>query len=397
MLTDNTCGKDSSFNGVTVIQNALPIVSISGPTTACIGTTITLTGAGGGTSQWYQNGVAIPSATTNALGVSTSGVYNMIKTNTNGCKDSAAIGKVVVIKPLPVITVNNGTICAGLSHTFLPNGAVSYSYTGGSAIVAPVVTTVYTISGTSSVNCVGSSTASVLVNAAPTITVTNNSPICTGQTATLSVSGANSYSWNNGVNGATNVVFPTLTTVYTATGTVANGCSGTNSQTLIVNPLPNVSLSSASPSICINSGTVALIGSPVGGIFTGSNVSNGVFTPGASGGTFIPMYSYTNATTGCSSSSSTTVIVDLCTTIKTKTALSGLNAYPNPTNGIFTIELPNGLNKTFEVIDLTGKKVLSLSSDKNSVNINLSNLANGVYYLKVISHNQNQVLKVVKQ
>jgi hypothetical protein len=220
------CGLDSGAVGVTISQNALPIVSISGPTTVCSGNTITLTASGGGTSQWYKNGVAIPSATAITLVVNSSGVYNMIKTNTNGCKDSAAIGKIVVVRPTPTLTVNSATICSGTSHTFVPSGAVTYTYSSGSAIVSPTATTNYTISGTSSLSCVGTVTTSVLVNTLPTITaVSNTSLICVGQSASLTASGASSYTWNTTANTATIVVSPSVTTSYTVNGTGANGCS----------------------------------------------------------------------------------------------------------------------------------------------------------------------------
>jgi hypothetical protein len=228
LLRDAVCGRDSTPTGITVIQNALPVVTVSGATTACVGSSITLTGpgAGGGTNQWYKNGVPIPLATSNTLIVTASGVYNMIKTNTNGCKDSAAVGKVVVIKPLPVITVNNGTVCAGASHTFSPNGAVSYTYTGGSAIVSPTITSNYTVTGTSSLSCIGTATASVLVNALPTITaVSNTSLICAGQSASLTASGAASYTWNTAATSAVIVVSPSITTTYTINGTNSVGCS----------------------------------------------------------------------------------------------------------------------------------------------------------------------------
>ncbi len=228
LLRDAVCGRDSTPTGITVIQNALPVVTVSGATTACVGSSITLTGpgAGGGTNQWYKNGVLIPLATSNTLIVTTAGVYNMIKTNTNGCKDSAAVGKVVVIKPLPIITVNNGTVCAGGSHTFSPSGALSYTYTSGSAIVSPTITSNYTVTGTSSLSCVGSVTASVLVNSLPTIiAVSNTSLICAGQSASLTASGATTYTWNTTATSAAIVVSPSVTTSYTVNGTNVNGCS----------------------------------------------------------------------------------------------------------------------------------------------------------------------------
>ena len=66
--------------------------------------------------------------------------------------------------------------------------------------------------------------------------------ICAGSPATLTGSGASSYSWNNGVlNGVT--FFPNATTTYTVTGTSAAGCTNTDQVTINIEALPVVSFS----------------------------------------------------------------------------------------------------------------------------------------------------------
>jgi len=78
-------------------------------------------------------------------------------------------------------------------------------------------------------------------------------------------------------------------------------------------------------------------------------------------------------------------------------SISGLNVYPNPNNGEFTVELNNGLNKTVELMDVTGR-VLSLQTSGNGkMIINIDNFSNGVYYIKVKSGNAVEVLKIAKQ
>ncbi len=65
-----------------------------------------------------------------------------------------------------------------------------------------------------------STTPAVIVT--PTAT-SSNSLICSGESATLSVTGPNSYSWSNGSNSANVIVTPTVTSVYT----VSNSCAAT--------------------------------------------------------------------------------------------------------------------------------------------------------------------------
>ncbi len=68
--------------------------------------------------------------------------------------------------------------------------------------------------------------SSITVNALPTVSVTTSgSLICTGQSATLTVSGANTYSWNTASTNTSIVVSPVSNTTYTVTGTDANNCS----------------------------------------------------------------------------------------------------------------------------------------------------------------------------
>jgi hypothetical protein len=80
--------------------------------------------------------------------------------------------------------------------------------------------------------------ATVIVNPLPTINA-NVSPstICVGESATFTGSGGISYSWTGGImNGVAS--FPTVSGLYTVTGTDANGCTGFNAKNIVVNALP---------------------------------------------------------------------------------------------------------------------------------------------------------------
>jgi hypothetical protein len=67
------------------------------------------------------------------------------------------------------------------------------------------------------------------VNANPTVVATSNaSLICTGQTASLTASGANTFTWNTTATTSIIAVSPSVTTSYTVTGTGANGCTNSS-------------------------------------------------------------------------------------------------------------------------------------------------------------------------
>lgn len=238
--------------------------------------------------------------------------------------------------------------------------------------------------------------ATVSVNAAPTVSVTGPSTVCAGQPANISASGATSYTWNTGATTSSIAPTPTANATYTVTG--ANGtCTANVNITVSVSALPTVSLTASQTTVCTNGSTVALTGSPAGGVYTGSNVAGSVFTPGAVAGTFTPSYSFTSAVNGCSKSVNTSIVVKSCVGIDSKTAsLSGLSVYPNPTTGIFSLELSNGAVKNIVITDLTGRVILTETSASDKFNINISNFANGVYFMKVQSNSSVEVIRIVK-
>lgn len=78
----------------------LPMVQITPQDTLiCEGDTIALMGSFGGTSQWYRNGSPIAGADSDVYMASMTGSYNMVKTNMNGCSDSAAVPATIGFLP----------------------------------------------------------------------------------------------------------------------------------------------------------------------------------------------------------------------------------------------------------------------------------------------------------
>ncbi|MDP3557366.1 MAG: T9SS type A sorting domain-containing protein [Bacteroidota bacterium] len=148
-----------------------------------------------------------------------------------GCTSASRTAVTVTVLPIPTITVNSGTICVGQSFTMVPSGASTYTIEGGNAVVSPTISSTYTVIGTSSAGCNSQSaaTSSVTVNAGPIPTVTavsSTSILCVGQTASLTASGATTYTWNTTSNNTVIAISPTVTTTYTVTGE-ANSCTNT--------------------------------------------------------------------------------------------------------------------------------------------------------------------------
>lgn len=71
-----------------------------------------------------------------------------------------------------------------------------------------------------------------------------------------------------------------------------------------------------------------------------------------------------------------------------------LKLYPNPTSGKFTIE-SEGI-KSVEIIDITGKSIRNYQyPDINSLNIDISDLPKGAYFVHLKNENQSIVNKVL--
>lgn len=185
-------------------------------------------------------------------------------------------------------------------------------------------------------------------------------------------------------SGITSLTANSVTTTVSGSYTLSTG-TGTNLTnnifTLNINPIPSVSLTASSYTACTNGATVALTGSPSGGVFTGTNVSGPKFTPSSTPGIYPITYNYTNPVTGCSATATTSIAVNICTGVG---ALNQENTYvkifPNPNNGEFTIEakgddivtIANELGQVIKTIKLNAA---------NNYSASVTNLPAGIYFV----------------
>ncbi len=215
------------INSTVMTQSVIPSPTISVNSGAvCAGQSFTMIPSGASTYS-YSSGSNVVTPIVNAN-------YTVTGIGANGCTSSNAAISSVTVNLLPTLTVLSGAICSGQSFTMSPNGASTYTYSSGSAVVSPTTNANYTITGTSAEGCVGAGNTicSVQVYALPNIVATtSNTLLCSGQTATLTASGANTYTWNTTGNGSNIAISPTVTSSYTVIGTDVNGCSNTSTIT----------------------------------------------------------------------------------------------------------------------------------------------------------------------
>ena len=287
----------------------------------------------------------------------------------------------------------NITIVGGVSQFSWTPATYLNSSTGSTVISTPAASTNYTVSTTMN-GCVGFATSSVVANITP-VAITGNTAICIGGTVNLTASGATTYTWNTSATTASISASPTVNTTYTASGTSSvTGCVGSSTQAVIVNANPTVTAVSSLSLIC-NGQTASLTASGASTYSWNTSATTSVVAVSPSVTT---SYTVTGTSNGCSNSATITQSVSACTGLNNNLAsLIGAVVYPNPTTGLFTIELYNGSVKTIEVMDLTGRIVLTNTSSNDKIDFNISNLANGVYFVKVQSNNSVEVIKIVKQ
>ena len=78
--------------------------------------------------------------------------------------------------------------------------------------------------------------------------------------------------------------------------------------------------------------------------------------------------------------------------------------YPNPTDGKITINSSRSISEqlTTEVVDVIGRVVqkhsINFDSSNNTQELNLSGLANGVYFIKLIPEKgKPEMIKIIKE
>jgi gliding motility-associated-like protein len=215
-----------------------------------------------------------------------------------------------------------GTAPFGISYTVTnPSGSsTTYNPTGlANNAVIPVIAPgsapgTYTItlnSITNSNGCVkstGFTPVTIVVTATPAVTI-NASPastICEGTTLTLTANGATTYAWSgpalSGTTGSSVTANPTANATYDVTGTT-NGCTGTQSISITVNPKPAKPAVVTPVTYCQNDGPVALVATPAAGHtltwYTNASVTGGSSTPPPvntnTAGTFLYYVNQTNS------------------------------------------------------------------------------------------------------
>lgn len=356
-ITGNS-GSCTATKTVAVTVNALPNVTASGSTSVCSGNSTTLTANGATTYSWTPaTGL---NATSGATVISTpaASITYALTGTANGCSKTINIPISVGIAPTLTGT-NSASICAGASTNLSVSGATTYSWspstglsatTGTSVTASPTNPITYTVTGTSN-GCSNTKTIAVSVTTLPALTVSPTQSICAGNSASLTVSGATTYSWSPSTNlsstsGSSITATPSASITYTVTGT-NSGCSNTSTVAVQVTQAPTVSVTpntmvcNGSSAILTASGAASYSWTPSTGL-SNTNGASVTATPSAT-----TTYTVTGSTGGCSNSQTVIVSVttnptltgssdqSVCSDAFTALNVSGANTYTwSPSTGL---------------------------------------------------------------
>ena len=211
---------------------------------------------------------------------------------------------------VPVICSNAGTnITASGANSYLWSPASGLNLTSGATVFAnPANSTIYTVTGTSSSGCVGTSTISVNLFTQPVVTFSPLNPVCV-TTDPFTLTGGSPSGGNYSGPGVASGSFDpgtaglgthTISYLYTD----GNGCSVSASQTISVTGFPVATVSPAGPITLCQSSTINL--STIAGY--SYLWSNGATTQSISVSTSGSYSVVVSDNSGCSATSSDVVV-----------------------------------------------------------------------------------------
>ena len=291
----NSCGTDTATK--LIVLNPAPGAGvINGPSSVCVGSTITLTDASaGGTWSASNADATVVGGIVTGL---TSGLDTIMYTVFSaGC--SATATKTVTVNPLPFAGVITGpsTVCTGSSIALtdlVTGGTWSASNTNATVlggIVTGITAGIDTIMYKVTSGCgADSATMIVVVNATPSAGVINGpSSVCVGSSITLtdaatggewSASNANATVSDGTVTGLTAGMDTIMYSVFSV------GCSAVATKLVTVNALADAGVITGSSAVCTGS-AIALTDLAPGGTWSASNanatVAGGIVTGVAAG------------------------------------------------------------------------------------------------------------------
>ena len=242
----NTCEDTTEL---TVFVNPKPSIDAGPDQFICIGDSTSLSASGNAITYTWNNGI-IDGVN---FQVNVDQQYILTGTDANNCVNSDTVSVNVI--QLPNIDAGNDvSICLDDSVQLNASGGATYSWSPTTNIsntivvdpfVFPILDTKYYVIGTDTNGCANIDSVQITIDALPTITTSNDTSLCSGDSISISAGGGVSYLWlttdsidQTTINNPS--IWPTNSTIYQVLVTGSNNCSDTGSISITVNSLPNI-------------------------------------------------------------------------------------------------------------------------------------------------------------
>jgi len=423
----------AQFYDDTITNCTLPACSITGGSTVCQDSTLTLTGsAGAGT--WTSSSSLASVNSSGVVTAASSGTGTVtISYSSSSCTGTATHDITVndCTPPPPPCSITGGnTVCQDSTLT-LTGSAGAGTWTSSSSLASVNSSGVVTAasSGTglvtisySSSSCTGTATHDITVNdctpppppPSTPCSITGGNTVCQDSTLTLTSSaGAGTWTSSNSSLASVNSS-GVVTAASSGTGLVtisysSSSCTGTATHDITVNdctptpPPPSTPCSITGETTVCQGNTLTLTGSAGAGTWTSSNPSiasvdnNGVVTAGTSAsGTTVISYVSVN----CAEVATHGVTVSSCGGGNVPVGVDDIDPFtkiaifPNPTTNVVSlVGLPDQSHIT--LTDLNGKILFVQQSNATEETISLGEFVNGIYFIQINSKEINGVQKII--
>ena len=391
-------------DSVTITVNELPNLNVSENITIIEGEIANLS-AYGATSYLWSTGETSDSVIVSPIETTT---YIVI-----GTSNTCSMQEEITVTVIPLFIASAGTdafVCDNTTYEVVltANEGDSYLWSTGettqSIVVSPLSTTSYTVTVVNGEQ-EDSDDVMVYVDLSPIVNIVNGESveILNGDFITLSATGANNYEWNNGATQPNIAVSPSVTTTYEVKGYIGD-CY--DEKQVVVNVLQPV-LADAGEDVLICLNEVTTLTASGGDEYfwsTGETTASIEVSPSETTDYIVTVF---NALDFGEASVQVEVDVNCTDQVNDPTGIPkdfDFNVYPNPATDIINLKFSGVLVfSDVHIYDVTGKLIqrTQISNENIStsatIQVDISLLQSGVYFVKFIGEETDVTKKIIVQ